>query len=70
MIRATIDRIEGGWLVLVPESGQVFQVPCSLFPGFKEGDIVTISLTRDEQGEKEIKERITEIRKGLNRVEL
>jgi hypothetical protein len=70
MIRATIDRIEGDWLVLVPESGQVFQVPDSLFPGFKEGDIVTISLTRDEQGEKEIKERITEIRKGLNRVEL
>jgi hypothetical protein len=70
IIRATIDRIEGDWLVLVPESGQVFQIPSSLFPGFKEGDIVSISLTRDEQSEKEAKERIGEIRKGLNRVEL
>lgn len=70
MIRATVDRIEGDWLVLVPESGPVFQIPISLFPGFKEGDVVSISLTRDEQGEKEAKERIGEIRKGLNRVEL
>lgn len=70
MVRVTVDRIEGEWLVLVPESGSVFQIPVSLFPGFKEGDIITISVTRDKQGEKETNERITEIRKGLNRVEL
>lgn len=55
---------------MVPESGPVFQVPLSLFFGFKEGDVVSVSLTKDELGEKDTKERIGDIRKGLNRVEL
>jgi hypothetical protein len=70
MIRATIDRIEGEWLIIVPETGPVFQIPVSLFPGFKEGEVISISLIRDEQGERNAKERVGEIRKGLNRVEL
>ena len=48
MIRVTIDRIEGDWLVIVPESGPVFQIPVSLFPGFKQGEVVSIALTRDK----------------------
>jgi len=70
MVRATVDRIEGDWLILVPESGPIFQIPFSLFPGFIDGEVVSISLTKDEQGEKDAKERIGEIRKGLNKVEL
>lgn len=70
MVRATVDRIEGEWLILVPESGPVFQVPNLLFPGFREGDILSISFIREENEEKIIKQKIEEIRKGLNRVEL
>ncbi len=70
MIKATIDRIEGNWLIIVPEEGPGFQIPSSLFPGFSEGNVVSISLIRDEKGEKEIKDRIGEIRKGLNRTSL
>jgi hypothetical protein len=70
MILATIDRIEGEWLILVPESGPAFQLPATLFPGFDEGEIVSISLNRDNQIEKDVIKRIDEIRKGLNRVQL
>ncbi len=70
MISATVDRIEGDWIILVPESGQVFQVPVSLFPGLREKDFVKVSIEKDESGQKETEERIADIRKGLNRVEL
>jgi len=70
MTRATVDRIEGDWIILVPESGPVFQVPVSLFPRLKEKDVVLVSIEKDEEGQKETEERIADIRKGLNRVEL
>lgn len=70
MIRATIDRIEGDWLIVIPEDGPLFQIPISLFPGFREGNIVLISVEKDEKGETEVKARIDSVRKGLNRVEL
>lgn len=68
MIRATVDRIEGEWIVLVAESGPVFQLPLIFGPGWKEGDIVSLSLTRDEPGEEDAKDRIDGIRKGLNQM--
>ena len=43
MIRAAVDRIEGEWLILVPDNGPVFQVPVSVFSGFKDGDIVVVN---------------------------
>ena len=70
VIKATVDRIEGDWIILVPESGLTFQVPCSCFPGLSEGQIVSLSIELDEEGQKEANERITKIREGLNRVEL
>lgn len=70
MIKAVIDRIEKKWIIIEPESGEIFQVPASLFPGMNPGDVVTISIEKDPSGQVEVKERIDEIRKGLNRVEL
>lgn len=70
MIKASVDRIEGEWIILVPESGPVFQVPASLFPGLNEKDVVLLSIEKDEEGQKESQERIDKIRKGLKRVEL
>lgn len=67
MIKATVDRIENEWLILAPESGPVFQVPEKLFLGFKEGDVINISIMKDEKGKQDTEERILEIRKGLNR---
>jgi hypothetical protein len=69
-MKATVDRIEGDWLVLVPESGPIFQIPTSLSPGLHEKEIVEILIVRDENSENESIKRINEIRKGLKKVEL
>lgn len=70
MIRVAVDRIEGEWLILIPDEGSPFQVPVSLFPGLRESEVVYISISHDEQGERAVKGEIDEIRKGLNRVKL
>lgn len=67
MIRATIDRIEDDWLIIIPESGPVFLIPVSLFPGLKEGDIVHLGIEKEEEEKKEVEDRITEILIGLKR---
>lgn len=67
MIKATIDWIEGEWLILAPESGPVFQIPEKLFPEFKEGDVVNIAIVKDEEGKHDTEERILELKKGLNK---
>jgi hypothetical protein len=36
----------------------------------KEKDVVQLSIEKDEEGQKEAEERISEIRKGLKKVEL
>lgn len=70
MIKGMIDRIEGDWMIIVPESGAVFQVPASLFTDINQGEVVTISIEKDATEQANAEERIGEIRKGLNRVSL
>ena len=70
MIRAAIDRIEGDWIIIIPEDGPMFQVPVSLFPGLLEKDVVSISIEKDETREREGNEEIESIRNRLNRVSL
>lgn len=70
MIKAVIDRVEGEWLVTVPESGPVFNLPRSLFPDIREGNHVVITVEHDKQGEKATMERIAQARSGLNRTPL
>jgi len=49
-MKAIVDRIEGDLAVLLlePEEKIQFTVPSLLLPGIQEGDIVDISVTRDE----------------------
>jgi hypothetical protein len=70
MVRVSVDRIEGDWLILVPDSGPNFQIPASLFPGLQEKDVVTVSIEKDVTATQRETEEIEEIRKGLNTVEL
>jgi len=59
-MKATIDRIEGGTATLVSrEDGRVrVNLPISLLPpGSREGDIVTLALTRDEEETRAARER-------------
>jgi len=70
MINATVDRIEGEWIILIPNSGPAFQVPRILFSCLNPGDAVIIAIERDESATSEAKERVDKIRSGLNRVEI
>ena len=69
-INATVDRIEGEWIILISNNGKVFQVPGTLFPGLKPSDAVIIAIERDESAMSDAKDRINKIRSGLNRVEI
>jgi len=70
MVRATVDRIEGDWVIIVPESGPVFQVPKPLFPDLREKDAISISVETEPSTQIETEMRMKSIRDGLNRVNL
>ena len=70
MIKAVVDRAEGDWLVIVPESGPVFNLPKSLFPDLREGNHIRITIEPDRKGEKATMERIAQARSGLNKTPL
>ncbi len=61
-MKATIDRIEDGWAVLLlreDESVQ-FELPeCMLPCGSAEGDILDIEISRDIEATKEAAERVS-----------
>lgn len=51
-MKAAVDRIEGGVIVLVPcdDWGLNIRLPHFLLPDVVEGDIVDLIVTRDEAG--------------------
>ncbi len=70
MIKGSVDRLEDDWIIIVPDSGPIFQIPKLLFPDLKEGDIVSINMEREESEKIKANTRIDEIKKGLNRIKL
>jgi hypothetical protein len=40
--RATLDRIEGRWAVLIAESGEVRRPRTSVSPSAREGDVIDL----------------------------
>ncbi len=60
-MKATIDRIEGDVAVLIALEGEPvqFPIPRALLPeGCREGDVVTLGITRDEAGTTAAKNRV------------
>lgn len=60
-MQATIDRIEEGIAVLVAfgEEPARIMIPASLLPeGSREGDVLAIGITRDEQATAAAKDRV------------
>jgi hypothetical protein len=69
-MKATIDRIEGSIAVLVScENESVhFTLPVSLLPtGSREGDIVTVTIGRDDAATVEAKERVSSLVERLGK---
>lgn len=66
-MKAVIDRIGSPFAVLVlPEEGIRFNLPAALLPeGCSEGDIVTITLERDDAACKEARDRAERFIAGL-----
>lgn len=61
MTRATIDRFEDGWavLLLVEDETIEFELPVCLLPcDCQEGDILDIHITRDTEATDEARERV------------
>ena len=59
-ITATVDRIEGELAVLLLRGDEKvkFNLPVVFLAGIKEGDIVTIAITKDFVATDEAKERV------------
>lgn len=66
--KVTLDRIEGSTAVLLlrDEESIKLDIPLFLLPsGSKEGDILDISIVRDDQETEEAKERVSALLEKL-----
>lgn len=61
-MKAMVDRIEGTLAVLISceDESVRLNIPATLLPpGTRDGDIVTLSIGRDEEATRAAKERVT-----------
>jgi hypothetical protein len=72
MVIGTVDRIEEGILVILThtEPEQTIHMPSILYPDLEEGDMIEISIDKNLEISQEQRDRIFQLREGLNRVEL
>ncbi len=69
-MKATLDRIEGDMAVLLVRNGESIRlnVPMVLLPaGCREGDILDISITRDEKETEEARARVSSMIERLKK---
>lgn len=62
-MKVIIDRFEGSYAIVEITEGVFEQIPNSLLPGAKEGDIINISIEKTET-----QKRKEEIEKLMNQV--
>jgi hypothetical protein len=63
MTKATVDRIEGEFAVmLLNEDDSVqFHLPLRIFPSLHEGDIIDITFTRDDIATGDAKKKVSDL---------
>ncbi|HWQ64757.1 MAG TPA: DUF3006 domain-containing protein [Methanospirillum sp.] len=63
----TIDRIEDGYLILIPRDhpDEMIQFPRKYVGEFEEGDILELSIRKDESATREARDRIIRLRERL-----
>lgn len=69
-MKATIDRIEDGWAVLLLREDESieFDLPVCMLPcGAREGDILDIDITRDVEATKEATEQVSSLIEKLKK---
>ena len=63
-MRATLDRVEGETAVLLlgEDERLKIKIPAMLLPeGSREGDVMEISITRDEKATKEARSKVSDL---------
>jgi len=68
-MQAVVDRIEGDRAVLVVRSaeGEVVEMPLRLLPPVREGDVLEISIAKNEEAAEKARERISGLVEKLKR---
>jgi len=68
-IKATVDRIEGELAVLLLRGDEKikFNLPVFLLTGMNEGDVVNITIMKDDAATDEAKERVSSLIDNLKR---
>ncbi|WP_181391789.1 DUF3006 domain-containing protein [Methanospirillum lacunae] len=62
-----IDRVENGYLILIPRDhpDEMIQFPQKYVGEFEEGDILELSIRKDESATREARDRISRMRERL-----
>jgi histidinol dehydrogenase len=68
-MKASIDRIEGPLAVLITQDDDpvTFTLPAAFLGEARDGDIVDITITRDPEGTKAARERVSSLIEKLKR---
>lgn len=67
VVQMTVDRIEEGYAILIPRDNpeESIDLPLKYLPGVEEGDILEVSLRKDEVATYEAADRISILREKL-----
>ncbi len=61
-MKATLDRFEDGYAVLLIDASTEVDFPACLLPeGCEEGDVLEISISRDVEATEEARERVSRL---------
>ncbi len=67
-MKATIDRIEGKIAVVITEENMKFNFPLALLPhGCEEGDVLNISIERDQEATLQAREEVSSLMEKLKK---
>lgn len=63
----TIDRVENGYLILIPRDhpDEMIQFPQKYVEEFEEGDVLELSIRKDESATREARDQIRRLRERL-----
>ncbi|MHC5540405.1 DUF3006 domain-containing protein [Singulisphaera rosea] len=66
----SIDRFEGTLAVLLTEDGDQINVPKSMLPkGSKAGDVLTLTLERDEAATRQVADKTAQVQAELRKTD-
>ena len=62
-MQGIVDRMEGEWIVLELESGEMVNLPRKILPEAAEGDVIVCSVDQEKTAQR--REKLRELRRRL-----